>query len=96
MKMKHSKIGVNRKRVDRLDKRKKILMIPAACGLAHTIHCACLGQVLQDMGREVYFAAKDKILDVVRMYDFRRLYKITDKNDTALKKCFYDIIKIIR
>jgi len=36
-----------------IEKKKSVLMMPAACGLGHAMRCICLGKALQEPIREI-------------------------------------------
>jgi len=60
--------------------KKSVLMMPAACGLGHAMRCVCLGKALQEKGYNIAFAGSEKILDLIRQYNFKQLYKAKDES----------------
>ncbi|MFC1631442.1 hypothetical protein ACFL2I_02705, partial [Candidatus Omnitrophota bacterium] len=60
--------------------KQSVLMMPAACGLAHVMRCICLGKALQEKGCKVVFAGNKNILDLARDYNFKQLYETKDES----------------
>ena len=60
--------------------KKSVLMMPAACGLGHAMRCVCLGKALQEKGYNIAFAGSEKVLDFIRQYKFKHLYKTKDES----------------
>ena len=61
-----------------IKEKKSVLMMPAACGLGHAMRCVCLGKALQEKGYNIAFAGSEKILDLIRQYNFKQLYETKD------------------